>query len=82
MNDAWLDLWEEEESEDELIREFEKLLYNEDNNYEELKNKTTGNNPDECSHIWKSTGRSPVLDTPWFNCEKCGIKKETHEKSI
>ena len=68
-------------SDEELLKEFEKMLNLEDNDYEELA-KDASVSPGSCYHVWEMTGRSPVLDTEWFNCKKCRIKKEVYDKSI
>ena len=84
MNDGWIDLWDEEDylDEKELLIEFEKLINGEKNEYDELaKDKSFYSRPDNCRHVWISTGRSPILDTPWFNCKNCGMKKEVYDKS-
>lgn len=33
-----------------------------------------------CWHVWKIVGHSPVLDDPWYNCEKCSMRKEDKDK--
>ena len=84
MNDGWFDLlWDDDEelmTDEELLAEFEKMLNEEDNEYETLA-KYAKHKPDTCMHYWIKTGVSPVLDEQWFNCKKCGIKKELYEKS-
>jgi len=86
MNDGWFDLWDIDEEdfldEEELLREFEKMLNGEDNEYEEAtKDMSFYTRPDKCIHTWETTGRGPVTNEEWFNCKKCGIKKELYEKS-
>lgn len=33
-------------------------------------------------HKWVHVGESPFSGEQWFNCEKCNISKEKHEKNI
>ena len=67
--------------EDELLREFEKMLNDEPNKYKEVAKKTYTAKPEYCyNHTWEKVGDSPVLNTPWYNCKKCGIAKEAHDK--
>ena len=85
MNDAWFNLWDDEDDEvDEsrLLAEFEKLLNGEDNDYEALA-KDAEHKPDKCWHTWEKSGQSMLMKDGeyWYNCKKCGIAKEKYEKS-
>ena len=70
----------DDEEETEILAEFEKMLNGESNNYSSLR-KEPKPSIVGCTHIWEHVGNSPVLDTPWYNCKKCGIAKEKYEKS-
>lgn len=52
---------------DQLLKEFEKHIESSDPWHD-----------DSCDHVWELVGRSPVLDEKWYNCKKCGIKKEDY----
>ncbi len=76
---CWI-CWEPDEDRDDILKEFEKMLNDEDNSYQ-MPEKTYTASPDHCKyHRWELVGRSPVLDDPWYNCEKCGMPKEEYEK--
>jgi hypothetical protein len=67
----------------ELLEEFEKMLYDEDNNYIDLSSeqKSEDNTPQKfCRHEWVGSGYSPLTDEQWFNCDKCGMKKEDFDR--
>lgn len=33
-------------------------------------------------HSWQLVGHSPVLNTPWYDCRDCGIKKEDYMNEL
>ena len=78
----WMIDWSgyDEEDEDDLLKEFEKMLNDEPNDYK-IPKKTYTTKPEYCPyHNWELVGRSPVLDLPWYNCTKCGMSKEKYDK--
>lgn len=80
MTCCWIDWYNDENDEGDLLKEFEKMLNGEPNEYKAVK-KEPPIDPDYCPyHDWELIGRSPVLDLPWYNCKKCGITKEKHDK--
>lgn len=85
MSSSWFDgIYWNDDDENKLLIEFEKMLEEQDNEYEELSKdrKITTTDPKNCRHVWIEVGRSPVLNDPWINCRKCNIKKEIYEKSL
>ena len=67
--------------EDDLLKEFEKMLNGETNNYKEVAKKEYDTKPSSCYfHVWEIVGHSPVLNVPWYNCKKCGMPKEEDDK--
>ena len=77
---CWIDWCYNDDDEDDLLKEFEKMLNGESNEYQ-MPKKTYISKPMHCHyHDWELVGRSPVLDEPWYNCKKCGISKEKYER--
>lgn len=81
---GWLD--DIDGAEDELLKEFEKLLTETPgkSKFDELPDA-----PKEkmkklskfCSHEWIKAGSSPISGIQWWNCKYCDIAKEEYEKS-
>jgi hypothetical protein len=69
----WLD--ELDDDTDDLFKEFDHELD------KLLEKQISPDKQKRCWHTWELVGRSPVLDEPWYNCKKCGMKKEDYERS-
>lgn len=74
----WLDDFgdlDESVTEEQLLFEFEKQLKEKNKKLPPIPKI----DPRKCAHVWEIVGRSPVLNTVWYNCKYCAIKKEDHE---
>lgn len=68
---------EEISDREQLLLEFEKMLNDEDNEYETKKTPMSYN----CDHNWVKTGESPLSGKFWYNCKNCKLPREEYESN-